>query len=83
MLLARTSDDTTAIVQNDKHDVNLLAYSPFIINEQKVAFAISAYFHTGHSVPDKQQTATHMKLFTYDTTRLGDSDCSPRVAVLH
>jgi len=34
----------------DKRDVHLLANSPFIINEQKVAFVISACFHAGHSL---------------------------------
>ena len=38
------------MVGKDKRDLHLLANSPFIISEQKVAFVISACFHTGHSV---------------------------------
>ena len=34
----------------DKRDVHLLANSPFTIDEQKVAFVISACFHAGHSL---------------------------------
>jgi len=40
----------SAMAEKDKRDVHLLANSPFIINEQKVAFAISACFHAGHSL---------------------------------
>ena len=38
------------MAEKEKHDVHLLANSPFIINEQKVAFVISACFHAGHSL---------------------------------
>lgn len=40
----------SAMAEKDKRDVHLLANSPFIINEQKVAFVISACFHAGHSL---------------------------------
>jgi hypothetical protein len=40
----------TAMAEKDKRDVHLLANSPFIINEQKVAFVLSACFHADHSL---------------------------------
>jgi len=66
------------MAEKDKRDV---ANSPFIINEQKVAFLIVRAFTRATHWLDKQLTVTHMELLTHHTTWLGDSDCSPRVAV--
>lgn len=57
----------TAMAENDKRDVHLLANSPFIINEQKAAFVISACFHAGYSLA--RQAADSDSCGTFHTLR--------------